>query len=420
MPNDALYSEMSEHRLLQAIGRGSSCSTVFIDNTFTIRFVSASVKVLLGHEPASLLGTSGISLVHPDDMEDLAKLIAIEELNPTSFEAAGPGRLTLRPVRLATSDGGWRSLEIAAANFLADPEIDGYLIYVVDAQIRAAELEAYRSLVESTDPVDSLDAIARSISVQLDGAHVLIEADGATNRTSPDMLAALGAAADERPATIQVPVVLDGQVVGSITALDVTGRPFTYWSSELAEVSARLVAKLVLRERAARLLARAANTDALTGLANRHAFNAAVESRQATAKRGAGFIALLYVDLDGFKQVNDRYGHLAGDQVLVVVGERLSEAVRDADVVARVGGDEFCILAAVADADAATRLGDRISAMLSELITVDGQDVTIGATVGIAVAADNSSTGDLVKAADSLVIRMKTQRQDRVSITVVD
>jgi diguanylate cyclase (GGDEF)-like protein len=419
---ETAISETVHNRLVAALRQGSSCTTIFLDSSYIIRFCSESVNVLLGHESAELLGVFAPDLVHPDDLPALITLMTAEQESPTTFDAGGNGRLALRTLRLATADGGWRMLDMAAGNYLDDPTINGYIVHFVEAEVRNAELNAYRSLVEVNDPVISLDAIAKAISVRLEGAQVLIEADGVTNRLTPESLTEFQSLDRKREDVLTVPVWFEDNEVGRVTAIDATGRPFTFWSKEVAEASTQLVSNLVARQRAAEALVRAANTDALTGLANRHAFEAELRIRKSRPARAHVVNAVLYIDLDGFKQVNDRYGHLAGDQVLVVVGERLSEIVRGADVVARIGGDEFCVLATVANPEAAQLLGERIEATMLQPITVDGLSISIGATVGIAVSADELVSG-LIRAADDLVVQMKGQaklhRNTAVALTVV-
>ncbi|SDY57047.1 diguanylate cyclase (GGDEF) domain-containing protein [Micromonospora pattaloongensis] len=135
-----------------------------------------------------------------------------------------------------------------------------------------------------------------------------------------------------------------------------------------------------------------ARLDPLTGLPNRKALLAEVAEQvpghaERTARGGPdGRFALLLLDLDRFKHVNDALGHAVGDRLLVEVGNRLSAAVRARDVVARLGGDEFAILATrLADTDDARRLADEIVAALAEPVPIDGLPLDVGASIGIAV-----------------------------------
>ena len=110
-----------------------------------------------------------------------------------------------------------------------------------------------------------------------------------------------------------------------------------------------------------------ATTDSLTGLANRAAFRARLEAALARPERRGGTQAVLFVDLDDFKDVNDTLGHAAGDELLCVVASRLGEAVRPGDLVARLGGDEFALLLdGLADASVAATVAERVVAALAE------------------------------------------------------
>jgi diguanylate cyclase (GGDEF)-like protein len=140
-----------------------------------------------------------------------------------------------------------------------------------------------------------------------------------------------------------------------------------------------------------------ADHDALTGLANRLLFR---EFAGEALARGTG--ALLYIDLDGFKVVNDELGHAAGDQLLVIVGERLRRGLRPGDVAARLGGDEFGVLlrdATPLEAGAAAR---RLREALSVPIALDGHSVATGASIGVAAVASAAATDvdQLLRAAD--------------------
>ena len=153
-----------------------------------------------------------------------------------------------------------------------------------------------------------------------------------------------------------------------------------------------------------------ARTDAVTGLASRHWFDAHLLNHE---YRG-GTVAVLMVDLDGFKTVNDRHGHLVGDDVLGVVGEILSTTCRRADVIARFGGDEFVALASGVDHQRAVELAQRIRANLeahdwSDMIP----DLRISASVGCAVGPGTELT-DLLSIADDRMYQAKAGGRNRV------
>jgi diguanylate cyclase len=152
--------------------------------------------------------------------------------------------------------------------------------------------------------------------------------------------------------------------------------------------------------------------DSLTGLANRALFQDRVEQAIIREPR---HLAVLYIDLDHFKPVNDRLGHAAGDTLLMTVGQRLLGCVRRQDTVARLGGDEFAVLMEEIDGEAdAELLAGRIIRLLSTPLTIDGEEVAISASVGVAVH-DNGScqVGELLRAADIAMYGAKVQGKGR-------
>ncbi len=151
--------------------------------------------------------------------------------------------------------------------------------------------------------------------------------------------------------------------------------------------------------------------DNLTGLFNRNMFFNQLGKAIAKAKRHEHALALIYIDLDGFKAVNDELGHDAGDVVLKVVGKRLMSHTREADTVCRLGGDEFAILMEmVKNRDAMATLAQKIIQTISETIPVSGGECRVGASVGIAGYPDHASDPDkLVKNADTAMYKAKKQ-----------
>ncbi|RZS58575.1 bifunctional diguanylate cyclase/phosphodiesterase [Sphaerotilus mobilis] len=153
--------------------------------------------------------------------------------------------------------------------------------------------------------------------------------------------------------------------------------------------------------------------DPLTGLLNRNGFELAIE-RNIRSGQGAA-LALLYIDLDRFKPVNDQHGHLVGDRLLEQVAQRLSQLVRPVDAVARLGGDEFAIvlvdLARLAHAEA---VAAKVVAALAQAFEVDGLTLTIGASVGVAHGAQaQGGAEDLIRRADAQLYRAKAEGRGR-------
>ncbi len=153
-----------------------------------------------------------------------------------------------------------------------------------------------------------------------------------------------------------------------------------------------------------------AHHDALTGLPNRVLLRERLDRALAQIGRGHGF-AVLCLDLDKFKPVNDTLGHPVGDKLLQAVGERLSACVREVDTVARLGGDEFAIVQAdIAGPQDAGKLAARIVEAVSRPFELDGHRVTIGTSIGIAVAPDDGHDQDtLLKNADIALYRAKSE-----------
>ena len=131
-----------------------------------------------------------------------------------------------------------------------------------------------------------------------------------------------------------------------------------------------------------------------------------------------GTIALLFVDLDDFKRINDSYGHAAGDQILVRVAERLVGAVRAEDVVGRQSGDEFAVLLAqVRDADEAIVSAERILGELRRPILLGAHSIVVGGTIGIAVATEPGATAeDLLTQADAAMYAAKADGKGRHAV----
>ncbi|MBK8086143.1 MAG: diguanylate cyclase [Devosia sp.] len=161
-----------------------------------------------------------------------------------------------------------------------------------------------------------------------------------------------------------------------------------------------------------------AQHDPLTGLANRSLFQERLTHALEGLSRGGDPIALLALDLDRFKQVNDTLGHEAGDQLLRQVAERLKGLLRDTDTLARLGGDEFVILQATLRTVAEARaLSERIISRISEPYPLAGQDVRIGVSIGVAVAIDAARDGlDLPARADFALYQAKEAGRNQVRL----
>lgn len=155
--------------------------------------------------------------------------------------------------------------------------------------------------------------------------------------------------------------------------------------------------------------------DPLTGLANRRLFEDRLEQALKHARRRRTGIAVLYLDLDHFKQVNDVHGHPTGDRLLRAVARRLRACVRETDTVARRGGDEFTVLLTdLAEPNAAGRVAQRIVAALQEPFSISAQPIRIGASVGIRLCDPDEPAGrQSIADADRALYEAKRQGRGR-------
>ncbi|WP_370981084.1 putative bifunctional diguanylate cyclase/phosphodiesterase [Agaribacterium sp. ZY112] len=158
-----------------------------------------------------------------------------------------------------------------------------------------------------------------------------------------------------------------------------------------------------------------AERDALTGLANRHLFDESLKLSIANNKRGEHKLALLLIDLDNFKYVNDSFGHDVGDLLLQRVVKRIHSCLRGSELFARLGGDEFAIsLSNLSSANDASRVAQRILLVLEKPFEINGRSFTSGASIGIALHPDNGlSSEDVVKNADIAMYRAKKKGKNQ-------
>ena len=167
-------------------------------------------------------------------------------------------------------------------------------------------------------------------------------------------------------------------------------------------------------------LARRAMQDALTGLANRTLLLDRLDNALLRARRSRGSVAVLYVDIDWFKETNDLYGHAVGDTVLKHVAAVLQRAVRPSDTVARFGGDEFVVLCdPIGDVREARDIGRRIVSALHRPLDVDGVAIPLSASVGVGVSwGPDTSPASLLDAADISLYRAKGAGRGRCGAPV--
>ena len=194
----------------------------------------------------------------------------------------------------------------------------------------------------------------------------------------------------------------------SVTAVPGRNGEIVNYVASFIDITERKVAE----ERIKRL----AHHDSLTGLLNRVSLHEGLEDALVAAKAERRSLAVMYIDLDHFKTINDSLGHATGDELLIEVARRLRDCVRESDMVARLGGDEFVVvLTGVLESAAVSRVGEKILAALGEPYRVGGHDLVSTPSVGVAVSSKDGDTREtLMKHADAAMYRAKSQGRNSI------
>ena len=155
-----------------------------------------------------------------------------------------------------------------------------------------------------------------------------------------------------------------------------------------------------------------ATHDALTGLPNRVLFLDRLNNTMLRSQRSKQGFSLLYIDLDGFKPINDNFGHNAGDEVLVTISRHIEQSLREADVVARLGGDEFAIiLEGCSDHETINAMTNKIADSISKPITIGEETLSLGASIGTSIYPQDGTEADkLIQAADNNMYHLKRSK----------
>ncbi|HEV7887297.1 MAG TPA: PAS domain S-box protein, partial [Acidimicrobiales bacterium] len=347
------HRRKSERRFKAMIEHSSDLLTV-VGPEGTIIFASPSASRVAGVDAATLIGAEPFGNAHPEDRQTITGLLENAVRRPV-----GPASPV--EVRVQHPDGGWRWFETIATNLTRDAEVGGIVLTSRDvtdrkaADLRLTESEArFRSLVQnSSDVVAVLDegGVASYVSSAVD--RVLgYDADVMLGRSVVDLVHAddaaamvevLAAAVHAGAADVQCRAeVRVRHADGSWHTLDLTVSDLRHEPSVAGLVlNARDVTDR--KELEGELHFRSLH-DSLTGLANRDLFADRVAHALRRRSDREDMVAVLFVDLDDFKSVNESLGHAAGDEVLKTVADRLGQCLRSADTPARLGADEFAVL----------------------------------------------------------------------------
>jgi len=379
--------------------------------------VDDALAQILGRPAEELIGQRTLELIHPDDQEQAIRAWM-------AMLAAGDNGPRVR-LRHRRGDGSWVWLEVTNQNLLDDPDAGYVAAEMIDVSEEVAVHEAlrqreqlFRRLAEAmpsglvqidhdrnvvyTNPrVGQIvgDAPATTVDAQLgsvvrddwpafDGAITRALAEGGDD----DIEVQVQRAGDRglRRCLARVRALTDdGTVTGAIISIE-----------DVTE-SALLHAELERR----------ATMDMLTRCLNRATVMSSLEAT--LAEGGDCYTAVIFLDLDDFKAVNDRHGHAVGDELLITAGERLTRVVRQGDYVGRLGGDEFLVVCPeIESPDEARRIADRITTAVRGEFSFGGSTIELRASVGVACAARReTTTEDLVSRADAAMYAAKRRRR---------
>lgn len=413
----------TQEAFFRALSREASDITLVVDATGRFRYASPSVEQVLGYRPEQLTALDGEqALTHPEDLAGIAD---------RRRRLREPGARERFAVRMRQADGAWHWFEATVANRFDDPDIDGVMINLRDI---AAERAAEQALRES-------EARHRAIVQTAQEGIIAASPDGRVLFANERLTAILGLSLEQvyglNGETTTGPLAgapslrhvlehppTDGPECHDVDHVDPSGRTrlLEVAASELRTDHGALLGTLAMvsdvteqRSAEARLRHQALH-DALTGLPNRVLFRDRLEMARARHERDGGRgLAVLFLDLDDFKRVNDSHGHETGDRLLVEVAGRVAGAVRASDTVARLGGDEFAVICEDVDAAAALQVAARIGKALEDPVEVDGVRVDSRASIGIALSPPYD-VADLLRLADRAMYRAKTSPDRSVEV----
>jgi diguanylate cyclase (GGDEF)-like protein len=222
------------------------------------------------------------------------------------------------------------------------------------------------------------------------------------------------ATCDDSDGWLTVPLISQQETIGALVLKSDPGTHYSDKDKELLHFVAEQVAIAIDRAQLKAELLRAARYDELTGLPNRRLFQDRIKSAVARCVRNQRPMAVLYIDVDDFKQVNDTLGHSTGDLLLREVARRLQHCVRETDTVARMGGDEFVVLLEdLQTPDDARAIADKIRGTMRQPIEIDGRMLRIMASIGIALYPEHGrEIEQLLKHADNA---MYTDKRGKAS-----
>ncbi len=272
-----------------------------------------------------------------------------------------------------------------------------------------------------------LDRLEGQVLTSLPGSDLLFLGDGPLFIEPGDtvLYTPLVRSLVDRRAFLMVPITTSAGFMGIAAATHSAGRPFfdsreraiaADWSIAATLAADNIGLRMAEMERLESYREKAFK-DSLTGLPNRELFYDRLLMATAKAERSDQVTAVIFIDIDFFKQVNDRFGHLVGDELLVQVAKRLTSCFRDTDTVARLSGDEFVVLLENAPShDAIIEIAKRAFDRLNDAYLVGPNRIEMGASMGIAIGRPGANGTELLRHADSAMYRSKESGRARLSL----
>jgi diguanylate cyclase (GGDEF)-like protein/PAS domain S-box-containing protein len=398
------------------------------DETGVIVKIDEPIAQILGWSAEEMEGRRTIEFLHPDDhalgIENWMHMLA----------TPGPGRRVR--LRHRTKDDSWVWFEITNHNLLADPDRGCVMSEMVDISEEMAAQEALRAREQL------LDRLAETVPVglfQIDDQRRIVYTNDRLHEILGIVSASTVAAQLATVAPADRPALNDAldAVLGDGSHTDIEVRLHLPPSGELrfCTISLRAlrhedgtisgaiacVADVTDGARMREELKQRATFDELTGCYNRPSILNALEESVDSGRRQAER-AVMFVDLDSFKEVNDRHGHAAGDELLRIVAERLRGALRDGDMVGRIGGDEFLVVCPdIGGAEPAMKLAERLADTLRETVSPGMDGIGYQVSVGVVWSEGTATDADaLVALADRAMYESKRERAGRPKLASTD
>jgi diguanylate cyclase (GGDEF)-like protein/PAS domain S-box-containing protein len=428
-----IYEDITERRRTEGLLRESearyrSLADNSIDWIWVMnvggRHTYSNNRVLdyFGLEREAFLKIDPMALIHPDD----------QSLYASTFQHALATRSGWRNVQIRwrAKDGSYRTVESSASPML-------------DAKERLVGFQGIDRDVTDRLQAEVTKRLSASVFANSYEGFFFTDAQNVIVDVNPAFTRITGYTREEVIGKSPKLLASDRQGPEFYARIRKSLREHDFWNGEIwnrrknGEVYAEILAISAVRDSAGQLqhyvgifsdisqlkaheaeLERIAYYDSLTGVPNRRLLADRLRQAVARSRRSSSSLAVCYLDLDGFKPINDRYGHAAGDQLLVIITERLKQLLRADDTVARLGGDEFVLLFTdLANAEESHPILERVLAAISVPVQIETTEICVSASIGVTIyPADESDADTLLRHADQAMYCVKEAGKNRYQL----